>query len=266
MHLARRGVATTSSGKRRVLSLTRALRAAGSPARAASEKKYLRGEFEHFGVAVPVIRKLTRAAYRGLELSRSELIVAVELLWKRGVHELRVAAVQLLVDRVSLLTAADLALVERLIRAANTWALIDELAPRVAADLFERFPKLSARLDHWACDDDFWVRRASLLVFLLPLRRGEGDFQRFARYADAMLDEKEFFIRKAIGWVLRETSKKRPALVYEWLLPRMQRASGVTIREALRYLSDTQQRKLLSSRLKSPAAKPSATDRRRRTR
>ena len=72
------------------------------------------------------------------------------------------------------------------------------------------------------------------------MRRGGGDFERFSRYADAMLDEKEFFIRKAIGWVLRDTGKKRPDLVYDWILPRAHRASGVTLREALKPLSDEQ--------------------------
>jgi 3-methyladenine DNA glycosylase AlkD len=56
----------------------------------------------------------------------------------------------------------------------------------------------------------------------------------------AMLDEREFFIRKAIGWVLRETSKKRPDLVYHWVLPRASRTSGVTRREAVKHLSDQQ--------------------------
>jgi 3-methyladenine DNA glycosylase AlkD len=51
-----------------------------------------------------------------------------------------------------------------------------------------------------------------------------------------MLDEREFFIRKAIGWVLREVGKKRPAEVAAWLAPRTGRASGVTMREAVRYL------------------------------
>jgi 3-methyladenine DNA glycosylase AlkD len=60
---------------------------------------------------------------------------------------------------------------------------------------------------------------------------------RFGRYADAMLDEREFFIRKAIGWVLRETGKIRPDEVFAWLLPRAARASGVTIREAVKYLT-----------------------------
>jgi len=91
-------------------------------------------------------------------------------------------------------------------------------------------------LDRWARDPDFWVRRSAMLALLVPLRRGGGDFERFSRYADAMLDEREFFIRKAIGWVLRETSKRRPAMIAEWLAPRMRRASGVTLREALKYL------------------------------
>jgi len=60
-----------------------------------------------------------------------------------------------------------------------------------------------------------------------------------------MLEEKEFFIRKAIGWVLRETSKRRPEDVYRWLLPRANRASGVTLREAVKYLEATQRDAIL---------------------
>lgn len=85
------------------------------------------------------------------------------------------------------------------------------------------------------------LRRSALLAHLRPLRAGDGDFDRFSRFADVMLQEREFFIRKAIGWVLRDTAKKRPDLVFEWLQPRAHRASGVTIREAIRPLSPEQQ-------------------------
>jgi 3-methyladenine DNA glycosylase AlkD len=102
-------------------------------------------------------------------------------------------------------------------------------------------------LDRWACDDDFWLRRSALLALLLPLRRGEGDFGRFGRYADAMLEEKEFFIRKAIGWVLRETAKKKPARVVRWLLPRAARASGLTVREASKPLPLADRARLLAA-------------------
>jgi 3-methyladenine DNA glycosylase AlkD len=109
----------------------------------------------------------------------------------------------------------------------------------------ERFPELGGVLDRWVQDDDFWLRRSALLALLVPLRRGDGDFERFARYAEATLDEREFFVRKAIGWVLRETGKKRPDLVYEWLLPRATRASGVTVREAVKYLPDHEREEIL---------------------
>ena len=82
----------------------------------------------------------------------------------------------------------------------------------------------------------------------MPLRRGGGDFERFARYADTMLGDKEFFVRKAIGWVLRDTARKRPDLVYAWLLPRAARASSVTLREATKPLSESQRASVLAAR------------------
>src|SRR2546421_683608 len=69
-------------------------------------------------------------------------------------------------------------------------------------------------------------------------------------YADRRLEEREFFIRKAIGWVLREVSKKRPDLVFEWLEPRAARASGVTTREAVKYLSPSQRHAILERKSK----------------
>jgi 3-methyladenine DNA glycosylase AlkD len=72
-----------------------------------------------------------------------------------------------------------------------------------------------------------------------------------------MLDETEFFIRKAIGWVLRETSKTRPDEVYRWTAPRTHRASGVTMREAVKYLGAARASRLLRAyNLGRPAVRP----------
>ena len=137
-------------------------------------------------------------------------------------------------------------MVERFLRESRTWALIDFLAA-YSAVLFGRYPELEPELERWATDDDFWIRRSALLVHLKPLGAGDGDFARFARFADGMIEEKEFFIRKAIGWILRETSKKRPHLVYEWLASRTHRAAGVTMREATKYLPDDQADELMAA-------------------
>ena len=221
------------------------LRAVGTPERAEQEKRYLKSELEHIGVTVPAIRRIARSGGR---VGRPELLETVAALWSRPVHECRMAAVELLEQHVDLLEAGDLELIERLVRDSRTWALVDGLAASIAGPLVQRFPELGRTLDRWAVDDDFWVRRSALLAHLLPLRRGGGDFDRFSRHADAMLEEREFFIRKAIGWVLRDTARKRPDLVFEWLEPRAARASGVTVREAVKRLPEEQREAILAQR------------------
>ena len=146
-----------------------------------------------------------------------------------------------------LLRPTDLRLLERLIRQSRTWAFVDELAVAIVGPLVERSPAVLRVIDRWAEDEDFWLRRSAMLALLRPLRRGDGDFRRFARYADRMLEEREFFIRKSIGWILREAGKPRPEMVYAWLLPRATRASGVTVREAVKYLSSAQRAAVLAA-------------------
>ncbi|MBO0825734.1 MAG: DNA alkylation repair protein [Actinobacteria bacterium] len=225
------------------------LRAAGSPERAASEQNYLKSSLEFAGTTVPATRAIvTRWRRAHPDLTRQRLTAVAAELWNRPVFECRLAAVVLLTDRRQLLIADDVQLVERFLRTAGTWALVDGLAADVMGSLVERFPELLAVLDRWAVDEDFWLRRSALLALLVPLRRGDlAEWERFNGYADAMLAEREFFIRKAIGWVLRETAKKHPDLVADWLAPRVHRASGVTIREAVRWLPPAQRAALMTA-------------------
>jgi len=225
------------------------LRPLGSPERAAQAKRYLKSELNHLGVTVPALRKVVVAFLRARpELERADALELARALWKKPIHERRAAAVEVLSLYKKRLLAEDLAVIEDLLRESRGWALVDNLAASVAGDLVERFPnKLAAVLDRWAKDGDFWLRRAALLSLLLPLRRGEGDFERFCRYAESMLEEKEFFIRKAIGWVLRDASKKTPERVAAWLLPRAARASGLTVREAAKHLPARDRQRLLAA-------------------
>jgi 3-methyladenine DNA glycosylase AlkD len=226
-----------------------ALRARGTPERAEHEKAYLKSELEHYGTSVPAIRAVAKeVASHHPGLSHDDLLALVNALWAAPVHERRMVAIELLDTYRGRLLAEDIVLLERLLRESRTWALVDPLAASVAGRLAERHCQLGLVLDRWAGDPDFWIRRAALLALLVPLRRGGGDFERFARYADMMLGDKQFFVRKAIGWVLRDTGRKRPDLVYAWLLPRAARASAVTVREAIKPLSDMQCAAVLAAR------------------
>ncbi len=224
------------------------LRARARPERAAGEKAYLKSSLEHYGTSMPAIRSVVLEVVGRGRLAHDDLVALVEELWAVPVHERRAAAAEALAANGAALRAGDILLLERFLRESRTWALVDGLSASVVGPLVEREPTLGATLDRWAADEDFWIRRSALLALLLALRRGAGDFDRFARYADAMLEEKEFFIRKAIGWVLRDTARKRPDRVFAWLLPRAARASGVTLREAVKPLDDAQRDAIMAAR------------------
>lgn len=220
----------------------------GTPGRAEREQAYLKSDFDFLGVRVPLLRKTAKAHLATIdELDHDTLIAVVEALWDSKLYERRAAAVEVLAARPRLVNSGDLPLIERMLRTSKTWALVDGLAVTTVGRLREADPAVQARLDRWATDEDFWIRRSALLAHLDALRRGEGDFETFARHADGMLEEREFFIRKAIGWVLRETAHKRPALVIEWIAPRTGRASGVTMREVVRHLPEDEASRLMEA-------------------
>ena len=228
------------------------LRSQARPEWAEHEKAYLKSSLQHYGCTVPAIRSAVRAvARRHSGLTHDEVVALAGRLWAEPAHERRVAAVEVLDTHAGLLGRDDVALLERLLRESRTWALVDGLAASVVGKVVERDPGFGPVLDRWATDGDFWIRRSALLALLVPLRKGGGDFERFARYADSMLDEREFFLRKAVGWVLRDTARKRPDMVYEWLLPRASRAAAVTMREAVKPLSEEQRRSILAVRTAS---------------
>lgn len=224
--------------------LYRDLRTVGDPDRGAGARAYLKIDLEFLGIAAKPLREVARLFLdRHRDLDRARLVELVRSLWERPVFELKAVAVALLERRVGELQPGDLELVESLLRRSHTWALVDWLCTKVAAPLVARDPE-SARsfLRRWSTDGDFWVRRASLLAQLPALRAGGGDFGLFASFAAGMLEEKEFFIRKAIGWVLRDVSKKRPQLVFEFLDRHIGEVSGVTLREGSKYLPREQAR------------------------
>ena len=219
------------------LAVAEALRAVGTAERAVQEMRYLKSVLEFFGVTVPEMRRVVTGAVRGYPgLDGAGMVAWAVALWGEPVHDRRMAAVEILTLAAPRLGAGELAVVERLVRESGTWALVDGLAGNVAGEIALRDPRSWPVIDGWAVDADFWVRRSALLALLRGIRRRQPDLARFTRYAEPMLTEREFFIRKAIGWVLREISKHDPAWVMSWTELHLAEMSGVTFREAVRRL------------------------------
>ncbi|MFJ8160496.1 DNA alkylation repair protein [Streptomyces sp. NPDC096136] len=220
-----------------------ALSAAADPVRAAQQRAYLHSDLHHLGIAVPDMRRAVTRTRRGLGARPAPYVLALAAeLWSvpdgagRTVYEYRWAAVELLVQCARALDATHLPAVEALLRECRTWALVDPLAVHCAGAVALRDPAAGEALDRWAADPDFWLRRTALLALLPAIRAGRPDTARLTRYADALVDEREFFIRKALGWVLRELSTRDPGFVLDWLGRHGNRVAPLTRKEALRRL------------------------------
>lgn len=215
------------------------LAAVGDPATAEQQRRYMKSTSRFHGVPTATLRaEAKRLLTAHPELDHRMLIALVEALWKSGWWDLRSVAIMLLDLRSKkLLGPRDLPFLIALVRDAACWAHVDELAATVIGAVLAAHPEERAQVRVWARDaDSFWVRRTALLAQLRVLRRGGGDFALFEEIAIPMLGEKEFFIRKAIGWVLRDVSKKRPELVRGFVARHRERMSGLSLREATKYL------------------------------
>jgi 3-methyladenine DNA glycosylase AlkD len=217
-----------------------AMRPLADAGRARQAKRYLKSDLDFLGVSVPGIRSAVTATARSRpDPDRAGVLAWARALWGEPVHERRTAAIEVLRHYVRRLEPADLALVEAWIREAHGWAYVDPLAGGIAGPIALSHPAHPAAwplIDAWAADEDFWLRRSALLTLLPGIRKGRPDRERFERYATPMLAEKEFFVSKAIGWVLREMAKKDPAYVTAWTHEHLDLMSGVTFREAIRRL------------------------------
>lgn len=209
----------------------------GTESRAKSVKAYMKSELRFHGVDAKQLRTAC-AAFRAAHgpPAREALVANVDALFATDGFDLRSAAIALMERDWKVLEDKDLPWLVEKARTGACWAHVDFLAAKVIEPLLEREGGLGKCVAAWAKDPDFWVRRVALLAQLRALRHGGGDFALFAKIAAPMLPEREFFIRKAIGWVLREVSKQRPALVRDFLLAHAPDCSGVTWREAVKYL------------------------------
>lgn len=238
---------------RTVGELTATLASASTPERAQHERAYLKSQLDFLGTPVPVIRRVARSWVRANPaLPSADIWRVVDALWATRTHECWQVGTAILERVAPRLPATDLRRVERLLRQGQSWAHIDWLATAVAAPLVWRSAKPLPRLRRWSRDRNFWVRRTALLCYLPRLRAHSADITQFCELAEPLLDEQEFFIRKAIGWVLRQAVRQEPDAVAMFLERHLARVSGVTFREAVKYLPAARQRELARSRARLP--------------
>ena len=126
-------------------------------------------------------------------------------------------------------------LFERMIVEGAWWDFVDELAtPIVGKVVLEDREIMRPVLERWIDGPDMWLRRSAIICE--NRHKEETDQEMLFDFCLRRADEKEFFIRKAIGWALREYARSRPDEVRRFLAEYGPRLSGLSRREAAKHL------------------------------
>jgi 3-methyladenine DNA glycosylase AlkD len=212
------------------------LAAVAHPDKAAGMQAYLKTDMPFYGVQTPARTAILRKVVTRFPLdSPEDYVDAVAALWEQPHREEKYLAIGLAAHHRQFVTLDAVPLYERIIVEGAWWDFVDTVASDLIGQvLLDSRPEMSAVLDRWIDDHDLWRRRTAIIAQLK--HKEQTDEERLFRYCLARSWEKEFFIRKAIGWALRQYARVAPDAVREFVLAHRDAWSGLTFREATKHL------------------------------
>ncbi|MDN5795837.1 MAG: DNA alkylation repair protein [Intrasporangium sp.] len=208
------------------------------PVRAVGQQRYMKSAMPYHGLTSPELRRALTPILREVVMgSHAEWLATIEALWSRATHrEQWYAALALARHRPyrGWLGPEAMALWERLIREGAWWDVVDDIATHLVRDTLLAAPDVEAdRIRGWAQHESMWMRRAAILCQV-----GAGDRLDEDLLSDVIrpnVADREFFIRKAIGWALRDHARVAPGWVLRFV-GRQSDLSQLSRREALKHV------------------------------
>ncbi len=205
----------------------------------------MRNQFRYLGLTSPILRKATKPFLAaGVDADGDQLMATAWKCWQQDEREFQYTATMLLRKWSKNLKPDSLEAsathpnepsVEALITNKSWWDTVDSLAPWTVGPLVAANPELVTVMDRWIEHDNIWLVRSALLYQLSYKER--TDPERLFHYSALRADDTEFFIRKAIGWALRQYGRQDGEAVKRFVAEHESRLSGLSKREALKHLS-----------------------------
>ncbi len=217
--------------------LTTQFIAHADPALKPRQEAYMRNQFPFFGINQTKRLAIQKELFHIHPIqSLHELEAITKTLWALQTREYRYTAMDLLRKHKKLWTRDTLDLFKACILSEPWWDSIDTIAAHCLGPLCIEFPELVQAMDQWIESDTMWLRRSAIL-FQLRYKKATNA-ERLFFYCTKTMHEKEFFIRKAIGWALREYSKTDPNAVVVFVTQHAQLLSNLSKREALKRIPE----------------------------
>lgn len=206
------------------------------PGRAKEMAAYMKTDMPFYGVQKPDRIPVFRAVKERFPPSGVDEYRALTLaLWQAEHREEKYLALEYACRFVSKAGPGELVFFEQMVREGAWWDFVDVIAGHLVGHLLlVHRSEIAGKLDRWVDDDDMWIRRTAILSQLR--HKKDTDVDRLFSYCLKRAHEKEFFIRKAIGWALREYSYSDAAAVKGFLLENRQILSPLTFKEGAKRL------------------------------
>ncbi|MCF8364328.1 MAG: DNA alkylation repair protein [Bacteroidales bacterium] len=188
-----------------------------NPEIAMQQKAYMRNKFDYFGLKSPEQTAIRRDFIKQNGLPDiSNLDALIHDLWLQPEREFQYFAMMLTEKFIKKTDENFIAVLGFMITTKSWWDTVDYIAATLVGKHFKRFPEqIPAYTEKWMASGDFWLQRAALL-FQLKYKK-DTDLDLMFNLIERLADKNEFFIRKAIGWVLREYSKTDPEKVIKFV-------------------------------------------------
>ena len=222
---------------RLVSAIRKELEAAANPEKAEGMKWYMKSEMPYRGVQTVPLRKICKKVFADHPLRDfTDWTETVLRMWRRAkFREERYCAMELTGHKSysDHQTMKALPMYEEMVVTGAWWDYIDNLAGHRLRDILVRYPKgMARRMRAWSHDEHLWKRRSSIIC---QLRRGhDTDLDLLYDCIEPNLADKEFFIRKAIGWALRDLAWFDLDTVESYVAENEERLSALSKREALK--------------------------------
>lgn len=217
--------------------IRRELRAAADPERAVKMRAYMKSSMPYLGVAMPLVRKITTTTARTMPFEQpQDLLETAQKIWREAEYrEERYVALALTALKPARGKIEFLPLYQEMVSTGAWWDHVDEVAHRISDLLLAHPETLKPLVRQWSVAKDFWFRRLAI-ISQLQLKKAT-DLTLLSAVIEVNVADKEFFIRKAIGWALREYSKTDPDWVRGFVAARTTTLSPLSRREALKRLA-----------------------------
>lgn len=198
--------------------------------------KYMKFLFPFVGIKKPLRKELTRPLMAVIKQGIDEnwLLEAVELLWSKSEREYHYVAIELLKRYAPKhLGEHTWPQVEVWLTQKSWWDSVDAITSYVASPMALKFPSVKQKLKSYITHKNFWLKRVAIIHQLPYYENTDVIFLKEACLKNA--EDKEFFIRKAIGWALRQYARTSPDWVKQFVREHHDRLSSLSIREALKH-------------------------------